>query len=210
MPSAHTMPRSGRNLLHGANKRHRVTARTRLLEGWSPVDRVHYQQTFADGSVEQHDRDLNARGDGVTVLLFSPERGTVVLLRQPRIVATLRGDPSGETIEACSGLLEHDSPAECARLEVIEETGFLPSDLTHIATVYASPGGSLELVHLFTAEYAPERHSPGGGLRAEGEDIEVLEVPLAEALQWMHTGRIRDARTMLLLQHLALQRVCLP
>lgn len=187
------------------SKRHRVTTITRLLHGWSPVDRVHYVQTFADGSTEEHDRDLNARGDGVTVLLHSPDGRSVLLLRQPRIVATLRGDASGETLEACSGHLEGDSIEDCARLEVHQETGYEPRNLTHIASVYGSPGGSLELIHLFTAEFDGPPHSRGGGLRHEGEDIEVLEVPFSEALDCMRNGKVRDARTMLLLQHLALK-----
>ncbi len=184
--------------------RHRLLSRERLCDGWSPVDRVYYEQRFRDGSVEVHDRDLNARGDGVTVLLFSRERGTVLLLRQPRIVATLRGDRIGETLEACSGLLESDTPETCARREVLEETGYLAQNLTHVASVYASPGASLELIYLFTAEFAAQGHAPGGGLRLEGEDIEVREVAFSEALEMMRNGAVRDARTMLLLQHLAL------
>ncbi len=184
--------------------RHRVLSRQRLLDGWSPVERVHYEQTFRDGSVEIQDRDLNARGDGVTVLLYSRLRGTVLLLRQPRIVATLRGDASGETLEACSGLLESHSATESARLEIMQETGYVPQNLTAVASVYSSPGGSLELIHLFTAEFTDARHSDGGGLRHEGEDIELWEMPLDEALALMRSGAIRDARTMLLLQHVAL------
>ncbi len=184
--------------------RHRLLSRERILEGWSPVDRVYYEQRFRDGSVEVHDRDLNARGDGVTVLLFSQERGTVLLLRQPRIVATLRGERSGETLEACSGLLESDTPETCARREVLEETGYLVENLTQVASLYASPGASLELIHLFTAEVTGESRAPGGGLRAEGEDIEVCELCLPDALTSIRNGTIRDARTVLLLQHLAL------
>ncbi len=185
--------------------RHKVLSRQRLLDGWSPVERVHYEQIFRDGSVEVQDRDLNARGDGVTVLLCSRVRGTVLLLRQPRIVATLRGDASGETLEACSGLLEPGhSPEETAVREVLEETGYAAQELVHVASVYGSPGGSLELIHLFTAELPGTRASLGGGLRREGEDIELLEVPLGEALTLMRSGAIRDARTMLLLQHVAL------
>lgn len=187
------------------SKRHRVLSRTRLLDGWSPVEHVRFEQTFRDGAIEIQDRDINARGDGITVLLYSRAKKTVLLLRQPRIVATLRGDPSGETLEACSGHHESETPEESARLEVIQETGYLPLNLSAVASVYGSPGGSLELIHLFTAEYNENRLSPGGGLRSEGEDIEVLEMPLSEALQLMRTGAIRDARTMLLLQHVALE-----
>ncbi len=192
---------------HVVSTRHRLLSRERLLEGWSPVDRVYYEQRFRDGSVEVHDRDLNVRGDGVTVLLFSRTRGTVMLLRQPRIVATLRGDTAGETLEACSGLLEGAIPEVCAQREVFEETGYAAENLTHVASVYASPGASLELIHLFTGECSAQRYAPGGGLRLEGEDIEVCEIAFSQALAMMRNGTIRDARTMLLLQHLALAGV---
>ncbi len=187
------------------SNRHRVLSLTRLLNGWSPVDRVHYLQEFRDGTVHEDDRDLNARRDGVTVLLRSLERGTVLLLRQPRIVATLRGDSSGETLEACSGLLDGDSPEECAREEALQETGYEALNLTPVASVYASPGGSLELIHLFTADYTEASH-PGGGLRSEGEDIEVIEMTLDDALTRVSRGEIRDGRTILLLQHAALEQ----
>lgn len=58
---------------------------------------------------------------------------------------------------------------------------------------------------LFIAEYqADDRQGEGGGLAAEGEDIEVLEWPLARALQAIRDGEIMDAKTIILLQHLAL------
>ncbi|EGF57357.1 hypothetical protein HMPREF9538_06000, partial [Klebsiella sp. MS 92-3] len=44
----------------------------------------------------------------------------------------------------------------------------------------------------------------GGGGAAEGEDIEVLEWPLTRALQAIRDGEIMDAKTIILLQHLAL------
>ena len=193
-----------------SSKRHEVTERLRLLEGWSPIDRITYRQSFDDGTSEVYERDLNARGDGVTVLLYSPERKTVLLLRQPRIVATLRGDPSGETLEACSGLLEDEAPEACARREVREETGYEALHLTPVSSVYASPGSSLEIVHLFMADYSTAIPSGGGGLRTEGEDIRVLEITLLEALELVRQGVVRDARTMLLLQHAALLQLTSP
>jgi GDP-mannose pyrophosphatase NudK len=171
------------------------------------VDRVHYEQTMRDGSVVAYDREVSRRGDGVTTLLYHPERGTVLLLRQPRIVSTLRGDATGETLEACNGLLGDATLEEGARREVIEETGYVPMHMQHVGSVYESPGGSSDLIHLFLAEYGEERSGPGGGLSEEGEEIDVLEVPFAEALRWMQEGTIRDARTMLVLQHLALRGI---
>ena len=68
-----------------------VLSTTTLLEGWSKVIRVIYRQLRRDGSWQQQDRDLLDRGDGVTTLLHNPERGTVLLLRQPRVMVAMRG-----------------------------------------------------------------------------------------------------------------------
>ena len=60
-----------------------------------------------------------------------------------------------------------------------------------------------EMLHASTAEYDPgSRSGAGGGLREEGEDIEVPELPLAEAWVTVGRGEIVDAKTVLLLQHL--------
>jgi hypothetical protein len=48
------------------------------------------------------------------------------------------------------------------------------------------------------------RIGDGGGLAAEGEDIEVLELPIDQALAMIADGRIQDAKTIMLLQYAAL------
>ena len=68
-----------------------------------------------------------------------------------------------------------------------------------------SPGSVTEKLHFFVAEYVDsDRAATGGGDRDEGEDIEVLEVPLADALQMIKAGAIQDGKTIMLLQHAAL------
>jgi hypothetical protein len=68
-----------------------------------------------------------------------------------------------------------------------------------------SPGAVTEKLYLFIAEYEPEmKISEGGGLEGEGEDIERLELPFASAMEMIRTGEIADAKTIMLLQHLAL------
>ena len=64
-----------------------------------------------------------------------------------------------------------------------------------------SPGGVSEIVHFFIAEYSEaQRANAGGGV--EDEDIEVLEIPFAEALAMVQRGEIRDGKTVILLQYL--------
>jgi hypothetical protein len=70
---------------------------------------------------------------------------------------------------------------------------------------YMSPGSVTEKLHFFIAEYEPgDRIRSGGGLEGEGEDIEVIEMPLAEALAGIANGTIQDGKTIMLLQHVAL------
>jgi GDP-mannose pyrophosphatase NudK len=190
------------------SQRNEVLSVTALLEGWSRVIRVMFRQRMKDGTSVVLDRDLLHRGDGVTVLLYNSAKRTVLLLRQPRIVATMTGHPTGETVEACNGMVGDESPEECALREVEEETGHRLTDLQFIGKVYASPGGSLELIHLFLGNYDDSTlHSKGGGLNGEGEDIEVIEVGLEQAMQWVTERAIMDSRTIIVLQFLYIRDI---
>src|ERR1700761_6350442 len=94
-----------------------------LLQGWSRVVRIFYRFLHRDGQVELQDRDLLDRGDGISVLLHNPERGTILLLEQPRITACRREGGTGRMIEVCNGQVGNEDPMACALREVEEETG---------------------------------------------------------------------------------------
>jgi 8-oxo-dGTP pyrophosphatase MutT (NUDIX family) len=65
-----------------------------------------------------------------------------------------------------------------------------------------SPGSVTEKLHFFVAEYdALARVGAGGGLEHEGEDIEVLELPIGQALAMVERGEIVDGKTIMLLQY---------
>jgi hypothetical protein len=71
-----------------------------------------------------------------------------------------------------------------------------------------SPGSVTEKLYFYIAEYHPQdRSGNGGGIKAEGEDIQVLELPLAEALRGIETGKIVDGKTIMLLYHIALKGI---
>ena len=68
-----------------------------------------------------------------------------------------------------------------------------------------SPGSITEKLHFFVAAYDDaDRHGAGGGDVHEGEDIEVLELRLDDAMAMIPTGQIQDGKTIMLLQHAAL------
>jgi ADP-ribose pyrophosphatase len=64
-----------------------------------------------------------------------------------------------------------------------------------------SPGSVTERLHFFVAEYeARDRVGPGGGVAAEGERLDVLELDIDAALAMIGTG-IVDGKTIMLLQY---------
>src|SRR5690606_29719423 len=109
-------------------------------------------------------------------------------------------------IEVCAGKLDGDDPVTCAKKEAEEETGYRVSDVRQVfGACYMSPGSVTERISLFVAHYdAASKVSEGGGHAHEGEDIEVLELPFARAMDMVRTGEITDGKTVMLLQYAAL------
>jgi len=61
-----------------------------------------------------------------------------------------------------------------------------------------------EIIHFFAAQYDDSlRENSGGGI--DDEDIEVVELPFTEAVAMMKDGRIKDAKTIMLLQYAQIQ-----
>jgi nudix-type nucleoside diphosphatase (YffH/AdpP family) len=179
-----------------------------LAEDWNALRKYRLAYRRRDGTRQTLSREVYFNGPGAAVLPFDPRRGTVLLTRQFRLAAQLNGEADPWLVEACAGNVEPgDDPAETARKEAEQETGHRLRELRRAFALYTSPGACAEVLHLFTATYGPaERSGAGGGLREEGEEIEVLELPLEEAWAMVGRGEIADAKTVLLLQHLMLTR----
>jgi nudix-type nucleoside diphosphatase (YffH/AdpP family) len=108
-------------------------------------------------------------------------------------------------IEAVAGLLDNESPEARIRAEAEEESGYRLRDIRKVFEAFMSPGAVTEKLHFFVAEYEPDmRIGSGGGNPDEGEDIEVLELSIDEALAMIADRRIVDAKTIMLLQYAAL------
>lgn len=176
-----------------------------LSDNWYVLRKLTFELRRRDGGWQTQSREAYDRGNGAVLLLFSPTRRTVVLTRQFRLPAFINGGGDGYLIEACAGLLDGDDPETCIRREAEEETGYRVRTPRKVFEAFMSPGSVTERLHFFVAEYEVEdRVMEGGGLQGEGEDIEVIEMPLQEALQGVADGRIQDAKTIMLLQHVAL------
>ena len=178
-----------------------------LSDDWGTLTKHTFAYRRRDGAWQEQTREAYDRGNGATCLLHDPEADCVLLTRQFRLPVFLNGGADA-LIEAPAGLLEGASPATRMRDELIEETGFQVDALTHLFDIYMSPGSVTEYLAFFKGTYARGNQTgDGGGVYAEGEDIEVLHVALQDAFQMIQTGEICDAKTVILLQHLMIERL---
>jgi nudix-type nucleoside diphosphatase (YffH/AdpP family) len=176
-----------------------------LADDWGRLTKYEYQLRLRDGSWQRQQREAYDRGNGATCLLYNPATGSVLLTRQFRLPVFLNGGLE-TLIETPAGLLEGAEPAVRMRAELIEETGYDVSALTHLFDVYMSPGSVTEYLAFFIGEYSErQKVSDGGGSADEGEDIDVMQVSLSKAMAMISSGEIRDAKTIILLQHLAIR-----
>lgn len=183
----------------------REKERTLLSDNWGRLHRNVFDYRRSDGTWQEQVRETYDRGDGATVLPYDPDRGTILLIRQFRYPAFVRGHVE-PLIEACAGLLDADDPVTCIKKEAEEELGVTLEAPRRVMASFMSPGSVVEQVHFFVARYSPgDRTGDGGGHAHEGEDIEVLELPFHEALAMIDDGRICDAKTIMLIQHAALK-----
>lgn len=176
-----------------------------LSNDWGTLTKYHYELRRSSGEWQKQMREAYDRGNGATCLLHNPDTGKVLLTRQFRLPVFLNGGLSS-LVETPAGLLDGAAPEARIRAELIEETGFHVDTLTHLFDVYMSPGSVTEYLAFFKGNYRPEnRLAEGGGSYTEGEDIAVVEVPLQEAMSMIQSGEIRDAKTIILLQHLMIE-----
>lgn len=134
--------------------------------------------------------------------LFLSSKGAIASETGNAPPCTLCNNPSA------AGLLDDSSPEARVIAEAEEETGFQITQVEKVFEAYMSPGSVTEKLFFFIAEYSDhELRGDGGGLIDEGEDIEVLEWPFEKAMHAIKTNEIIDAKTIMLLQHLALNAI---
>ncbi len=142
-------------------------------------------------------REIVEHPGAVAVLALDTE-ARVVLVKQHR-------QPVGEVlVEIPAGKLEvNEEPEECARRELLEETGFTGDRWRLLTCFYPSPGFCDEKIYIYRAEGL----RPGKAETTdEEENIAVTTVALEKARQMVLKGEIQDGKTIIALQFALLER----
>lgn len=124
---------------------------------------------------------------GAVAVVPLTETFEVIMVRQYR-------HPVGrELLEIPAGKIEAgEEPEACARRELAEEVGLQAGRLEFISRFYPTPGFANELTHLYLAREL----TPGAASPDDGEFLEVVRLPFAEALKMVLRGEICDAKTI--------------
>ncbi len=179
-----------------------------LSDNWYVLHKYSFEYLRNDGIWESQHREVYDRGNGAAILLINPSKGTVILTEQFRLPTYVNGNESGMLIEVSAGLLDGDDPETCIIKEAEEETGYRLSKVIKVMETYMSPGAVTEILHLFIGYCDEEmKFGQGGGAKHETENIEVLEISFEDAITMIDNGEIKDAKTIILLQYAALNRL---
>lgn len=178
-----------------------------LSDNWYILKKYTYEIQRHDGSWQQQSREVYDRGDGAVILLYNKVKNSIILIRQFRMPMYVAGYQQ-LLVEAAAGLLEGASPEARIIAEAEEETGYQINNIEKVFEAFMSPGSVTEKLHFYIAEYSDkDRHSEGGGLADEGEDIEVMEWSFPDAFNAIKSGDIVDGKTIMLIQHLAISEI---
>lgn len=184
-----------------------IVQKETCYQGFFRLERYRLRHSlFRGGWSPELTRELLERGHAAAVLLYDPERDSVVLIEQFRIGAL--DAPGGPwLLEIVAGIIgEAETAAEVARRESAEEAGCRVLDLIPICEYFVSPGGTSERITVYCGRVDAAEAGGIHGLAHEGEDIRVHVVPFATAMEMLRTGRIDSASPIIALQWLALHR----
>ena len=196
-PSDHEEPPMTKDDISGRVRLHELKT---LSDNHYMLRRASFDYRRRDGVWQHQVRESYDIGDAAVVLPLDRARGRVVLIRQFRWPVFEAGYRR-PLIEAIAGKLDGDTPEVCIVREAMEEAGVTIGNARLVANCFASPGAVKERSSCFLADYdSAAPRAAGGGHEHEGEDIEVLEMSLDEAIAMIARGEIVDMKTILLLQ----------
>ncbi|MBK9306695.1 MAG: NUDIX hydrolase [Nitrospira sp.] len=131
------------------------------------------------------------RHPGAAAVVPLKDDGTVVMIRQFRHAA------GGFIYEIPAGKLDRgEEPLKCAARELEEEVGYRASSFELLSSIFTAPGFADEVIHVYKAIGLTK----GQQHLDRDEVLEIVEMPLSEAITKIQDGTIRDGKTIIGLQ----------
>lgn len=196
------------NILQFSHQDLEILKEETVYKGHFELKKIHFRhKLFKGGFSGEVVRELLVKGAAAALIAYDPVRDNVVLVEQVRIGAY---DPHSERspwlLELVAGMIDkgEESPAEVAIREAEEEAGLKVSNVEHALSVWDSPGGQLERLHLFLGLVDSSQVGGVYGLEEENEDILVHVVSREQAYQWVVEGKIDNVIAVIGLQWLEL------
>lgn len=175
---------------------------------WGTLERISFDYTFKNKKVKRLTHEVYGKSDGVAILLYNMEAKSVLLTKQFRAPVWASETNGSTLIEVCGGAIDpNEDPVETVKREAVEEVGVCPIHIEFVCQTFLSPGILKEKIHLYLGAYDPKHlQLKEGGVFEEGEEIEIIEISFEEAFDMVQSGKLIDARTLILLQHLMLKQ----
>lgn len=172
-----------------------LSKQQQLLEQQGLTDsHIHYKGKLisvrSDRIIDQHQHTHQydiVLHPGAAVMIPVHKNGMIHLVKQWRRAAL------DILIELPAGTLkQHEQPLQCAQRELQEEIGYKAKKMTSLGGFFTAPGFCNEYLHLFVAEDLIPSSLPGD----DSENIDPCLLSLDESLEWIETGKIKDAKTI--------------
>lgn len=151
-------------------------------------------------------REVCDRGPAVAVLLYDPDRDTLVMIEQFRVGSAAAAGPAWMT-EIVAGMVgDGETPEEVARREAMEEAGCAIQEIEPICDYFVSPGAFTEQVHVYCGRVDSRGLKATGGLEEEHEDIRIMVLPTDAVIGMLDDNRLRNSVTIIAVGWLARHR----
>lgn len=186
----HNRPVTQRQARRETIEPERLIGSTTLVEGKLLVLR---HDKVVDAKGEERQREVVGHRGGVAIVALSADR-RLLLVRQYRhaVGEVLLEIPAGTLDREPDDSIE--DPATAARRELAEETGHVAGEWRALGRFYTAPGFATEEMHLYLATELSEIEDHGGP--EEDENLELVRLPIEQALALAVGGELRDAKTL--------------
>ncbi|EQA09839.1 ADP-ribose diphosphatase [Glaesserella parasuis] len=178
-----------------------------VYQGHFTMKKMYFRHKLFNGGMSgEVVRELMIKGSAAALIAYDPVKDAVVLVEQVRIGAY---DPTSNQspwlVELIAGMVDDgETPEDVAIRESYEEAGLTVSNMEHALSIWDSPGGAVERLHLFLGLVDSTQVGGVYGLEEEGEDILVHVVSREQAYQWVVEGKIDNVIAVVGLQWLQL------